>query len=58
MIKREYGSSTEYRDINRSPHRNMPKSCAYCGYRYRPSSSGYSCTIYCIKYMKQLNKKY
>jgi hypothetical protein len=34
----------EVRKLDRSPFRNMPSSCQYCGYRYSSSLSGNGCT--------------
>lgn len=43
----KYEIIDDIRSINRSPLRNMPSNCDYCGYKNRPSSSGDTCSSCC-----------
>jgi hypothetical protein len=51
MKKYDY-ANLETCNFERSSLHNLPYDCKYCAYRLKPSSAGYSCSIYCKQAFK------
>lgn len=54
MKKYEY-TNLEIYSPKRSPECYLPNDCKYCAYGFKPSSTGYNCSVYCKSFLK-INK--